>query len=116
MGPVERIRALGWVQNGKDARAHVAIFQLLAYGQNNYCSMRKGGKTAPAWAKNSCSMGKSGKIASAWAKNSCSMRTKIGASSELLMWSLGARRIIFFKRAAKRSTRALLIHVNELKF
>jgi len=27
MGPVERIRALGWVQNGKDARTHEAIFQ-----------------------------------------------------------------------------------------
>jgi hypothetical protein len=27
MGPVERIGALGWVQNGKDARAPEAIFQ-----------------------------------------------------------------------------------------
>jgi hypothetical protein len=59
MGPAE-IRALGWIQNGKDARAHEAIFQLLAplewprMSKSNYCSMRKGGKTAPACVKNYC--------------------------------------------------------------
>jgi hypothetical protein len=83
--------------------------------------MRKGGKTAPAWAKkllqyaqktiaacakvgkrpphrqktlavcakNYCSMRKGQKTAPAWAKNSCSMRTKIGASSELLIVEFG---------------------------
>ena len=74
--------------------------------------MRKGGKTAPAWAKNSCSMRKKllqhaqrwensprmgKKTLAACAKNSCSMgtkllqhmRTKIEASSELLIVEFG---------------------------
>jgi len=73
MGPVERIRALGWVQNEKDAPLE---------WENE----------APTWAKNYCSI---------CATNYCSMRTKIGASSELLIVE-----DTFFKRAAKWNTRA----------
>jgi hypothetical protein len=82
MGPVERIRALGWVQNGKDARTR------------EWPRMGKGGKTAPAWAKvekqpphgqktlavcakNYCSMRKSGKTAPNGQNNYCSMRKKL---------------------------------------
>jgi len=41
MWPVERIRDLGWVQNGNDARTHEAIFQYFPIISNLNLGMQK---------------------------------------------------------------------------
>jgi len=79
---------LGWVQNGKDARAHEAIFQLLAWAKNS-CSMRKKLLQHTPRSENSPRMGK--KLlqhAQKW-ENSPGMGTKIGVSPELLIVEFG---------------------------